>query len=817
VTAVQRVSTPERELRQTRAWDRLDLLADASLAAVIAPAGAGKSTAVRSWLRSRGFDHVLIEIVAPRDIRTAIDVLSRPGGDMVVIDAQTPLPRAHELNLAIRTALGSGRRIVVVGRELPPVGFWRMLGRGDAVLIGFSDLALTREQVTELVRRAAPETPDSEIDFVHDLTRGWPALIALLLDVRMVPETARSMHVLDAQEYLEAEVVDGLDDRERRTLCELAHLDTFTIDMVMALDLIESSRDLAHVRTMLLPVEGSTEQEYSLVPMLGELLRRTSRAVSAGDLTELHRAASRWYESRGQWNQALAHMLQVNPSRAVRQFTRMLAALEPAGRTDEGLAWLRDLPPQIRTQPAALLGLALALVHSRRPHEAKQIVDQIDVSGWILDQVCEYEMIAAMVNRMLSRHEESVAHAQRALHMLGNATGISPARRSYLRVMTIEQLRESYLWDGDLVAVRSLMDDIDADLIRSERVLSLVHSTAVSALAALDGGDLATASEKAETTLVIARQHHFIGTHIVAEAHLARGLVALEQDDVDTGLTELLRARELARRSIFPTTVLRIDLALATGFARAGQMEQAWQVLDDLGAIGRRSGPPGLDARILVAAVDVHLVAGQRKQARALYQRLAGMPGCPATEHARIRLAVRLGAHHDAMKYATARGDAHQPLAAVARHLSTAAGLRSVDPQAASEHCTIGLRSAEQLGLWRTVVDLLDGHGALVAATLIHADLVDGPTPRFVRSLVAVINDSGGQESPLSDREAQVAALLPTRMTNPRIASELFISENTVKTHVRHIYQKLGVDNRDDAVVELLARGLVDESDPATR
>ncbi|HEY9313127.1 hypothetical protein [Williamsia sp.] len=109
MTALRRVCAPERELRQTRAWDRLDLLADAALAAMIAPAGAGKSTAIRSWLGSRGFDHILIEIVAPGDIRTAIDVLSRPGGDLVVIDTQTPLPRAHEI-LRSRAHPGTGDR-----------------------------------------------------------------------------------------------------------------------------------------------------------------------------------------------------------------------------------------------------------------------------------------------------------------------------------------------------------------------------------------------------------------------------------------------------------------------------------------------------------------------------------------------------------------------------------------------------------------------------------------------------------------------------------------------------------------------------------
>ena len=53
---------------------------------------------------------------------------------------------------------------------------------------------------------------------------------------------------------------------------------------------------------------------------------------------------------------------------------------------------------------------------------------------------------------------------------------------------------------------------------------------------------------------------------------------------------------------------------------------------------------------------------------------------------------------------------------------------------------------------------------------------------------------------PLSGRELEVLRYLPTRMANAEIARALFVSTNTIKTHVKHIYQKLAADDRDDAV-----------------
>lgn len=61
----------------------------------------------------------------------------------------------------------------------------------------------------------------------------------------------------------------------------------------------------------------------------------------------------------------------------------------------------------------------------------------------------------------------------------------------------------------------------------------------------------------------------------------------------------------------------------------------------------------------------------------------------------------------------------------------------------------------------------------------------------------------------LSDRELQVLALLAEGCSNPEIAAELCLSRNTVKTHVRNILNKLGVDHRIQAVVIALRNGLV--------
>lgn len=61
----------------------------------------------------------------------------------------------------------------------------------------------------------------------------------------------------------------------------------------------------------------------------------------------------------------------------------------------------------------------------------------------------------------------------------------------------------------------------------------------------------------------------------------------------------------------------------------------------------------------------------------------------------------------------------------------------------------------------------------------------------------------------LSPREVQLVELLATGMGNRAIARQLFISEATVKTHLVHIYAKLGVDNRTAAIAEAAKRRII--------
>ena len=96
-------------------------------------------------------------------------------------------------------------------------------------------------------------------------------------------------------------------------------------------------------------------------------------------------------------------------------------------------------------------------------------------------------------------------------------------------------------------------------------------------------------------------------------------------------------------------------------------------------------------------------------------------------------------------------------------------------------------------------------------AKLLHQAESHGIAPDYVSQLLAaseIKTDDEGLVEPLSDRELEVLRLLSTDLSAPEIAAELVVSVNTVRTHIKHIYSKLDVHSRYEAVQRAKELGL---------
>jgi LuxR family maltose regulon positive regulatory protein len=142
------------------------------------------------------------------------------------------------------------------------------------------------------------------------------------------------------------------------------------------------------------------------------------------------------------------------------------------------------------------------------------------------------------------------------------------------------------------------------------------------------------------------------------------------------------------------------------------------------------------------------------------------------------------------------------------------------------EEALAGFQAAERLA------------GTLHDGTQLRAALAD-PVPEFTASstVMAVLQEAIARDSlgdlaavgralertfdvaepdrarePLSQAETRVLRYLPTHLSAPEIADELYVSVNTVRTHMRHVYEKLGTHRRAEAVEQARALGLLASS-----
>ena len=119
-------------------------------------------------------------------------------------------------------------------------------------------------------------------------------------------------------------------------------------------------------------------------------------------------------------------------------------------------------------------------------------------------------------------------------------------------------------------------------------------------------------------------------------------------------------------------------------------------------------------------------------------------------------------------------------------------------------------------------IELLRGRRLVAEETLAHAEELLGAA-RDAGALPTLAVDAAGRArravagaperaaEPLSPAELAVLRLLPHR-TVREIAEALYLSANTIKSHIRAIYRKFGVNTREDAVARAIALGLLDEA-----
>ncbi len=876
-----RVPPPPRHLLlRKRLFDLLDRGADDRLMLISAPAGAGKTVLLASWihtgqlpgtpcwlsldaddndasrliadllsaLQSSGVSapgDALGQLTAPPGARTErflphlVNALGELRKPVVMV-----LDEIHELTSPQATATidflvrhaPEQLRLVLAGRADPPLPIERLRVAGELTELRIADLAFDREETAELCKQLELSLSAADIDSLWARTEGWVAALRLAaLSLHGHPEPARFLAELSGTDravadYLVSEVLTHLAEERREFMLRTCIVDSVNPELADALTGLKGGAStLAALEHSGAPIHPAHIDDhgnwYSFHPLFRELLRAHLHHAHPEEIPFLHRRAARWYAEQGQTMSAIRHALAGSDwEQASNLIVDSWLELFLLGRS----AAMRDPMSKLpRDVLAADARLAVAFAGSRlQDGDLESAERHLAIARRARGELPplareRLDLTLAVVALHHARLRVRPADAERLTRKLTSlARTASRPCWTALRSFALANLGATYLWSGDPATAASHLHEALALATEHHHELAVLDCLAQLAVVQLLRGELTDAEESSTRAVEIAERRGWCEGPAATSAYLACAAVAYRRGEFERAeglLSHASAAAETAEAPVRLATVLLHALILAASGPRSAA--RGVLKLHALRAAAAQEDP--MPDFIILALADIEprvlLAAGETEQARAalsatnaslapspeLRLRLAAIElhdGKP--EHAAELLCTGLDGQPQAEELRPATQLEAWLLLALAEH---ARGERHTATQAL-EHA-LALAEREPL----RDAFLLNGPGV---CELLEAQAQTGTAhPALLEVLLEGVCQRAPAPAklaePLTERELRILRYLPTMLSNAEIGAEIFVSLNTVKTHLRSIYRKLGASGRAEAVERARALGLL--------
>lgn len=567
---------------------------------------------------------------------------------------------------------------------------------------------------------------------------------------------------------------------------------------------------------------GSDRQWYRYHPLLREMLHHRLTVDEPQILPELQRRAALWFAANGQPIEALRHAAEAADWQLLgRLFVTHAAPLMVSAERAAVVALLARIPADRLADGAELAVAAAAMrMHAGRfqdmqPHlelAAAQLGATSPESR--IGTSIAIHLFSTAVARLRGDIAGLITASSEALEELSGPGVALPAADQY-RAVALSALGTGLLWSGSLdeaeARLREGLEIATATRLEAARINMLAHLGLAATLSGRLREGFAYAAKAVE--LVDARGWEPLTQ--ASTAYLALAMVHVQWNNVDEAQSLLAQSRAAATTDRAPRYALGLTQARLD--ASLGRVEAA---REQLARLHREAGPwrptVFLERWQAIAEAEVDLAAGDPRAAMTRIGTPADDQPPFAREWVCLAAALLADGHPQQAEeiLSPLRHQTNDRSAAVEVWLlTTLAADRLRADNRAAEALGHALDAARQEGVRRPflVVDT-----ERLPRLLTRLEQVDPGATGFVDELLAdmgMVRSQGAlADAPaeaLTDRELSVVRYLPTMMTNAEIASELFVSVNTVKAHLKRIYTKLGVTSRRQAVHRAHALGLL--------
>lgn len=750
-------------------------------------------------------------------------------------------------------------QLVIGSRTEPDLGMGRLRAHGRLLEIRPTDLRFSPTETALFLRQQRGlALRNDDILRLQQRTQGWPAalwLVSVALRDRADPQ--RFVETFDGSEasiadYLVEDVLARQSPQLRDFLLRVSVMDSFSAPLAdYVLERADSAELLARIARahLFLVAQDNEHHWYRFHPLFRGFLRAQLATTASHDLPGLHRRAAQWWLAEKRPTLAIEHALQCeDPAYLLQLLSEHAPMLLWQGRIRTLTRWWEHpgveelVTAQLGDAPRLALIFAWTLILSHRHDQANKVLAAVDAAqaqgnrapGALdaSDTLAPRAFLLAMsdriqdASRMWQSCRDDLTPAQAfAFAMCGTSYGLcllAQGRFDEAR-QSLAQARECVLAIGGSPFVAPMSMCLQGAL---ELTQGRLRNAVASFRAAVMGGGADGRPQR----------------DMVAAAFLAEALYLGDELDEAERLLEMFLP--LLKHAGAPDQLIDSYVVLARIATARGRHDDAEARLAEMEVTGHHSALPRMVAtarlergRLALLQGRVDFAADQLRSGSdpAVWNAFEGLVtqanDVDAPFIALLRLKVRTGGAEaalaslkNALREAESRQRyrrAHQLSLLLADALCLAGqqaqGMRRLRDalQFASGEGFVRNFVDEGPQLLRRVAELRD---ALVPgdALALHADRIlaaGGMTsaPQVIAPVAtpdpaaALADGTGG----LSERELQVLRLLASGHRNSEIADRLFVSETTVKAHLRNINVKLGTQSRTHAVAIGRQLGLV--------
>lgn len=708
-------------------------------------------------------------------------------------------------------------RWVVASRTRPDWPLSRWKARGWVYEISARALILSLREVRGILGESVDE---HDLCRVHIATEGWAVAVQLArlwrtsIDGSMYGLTAFSGGVADVANYLTAHIFNSLSADCQSLLLQTSALQRFNADLADAVrgrhDSADLLRQLAHLDTLLIPLDPE-RQWFRYHALLRDFLRLR---IDSHQAQAIHRAAAHWLAQQKDWSQAVHHALKSGDIPLAVKLVVSAGGWELV--LHHGIRYAQGLLVQFdavtrNTQPDLLLlqaylhaklgdhTLSAQLLHLARSsvigdvrlardfHVIQTLAQAYQDCFDCLDaEVTTFHSSPYPLDQTLAQATLECVHALAALTRGELVTSLHTIRHAQVKMRVIASPRgENYcrIHETQALALSGHINEANT-LVDKALAFAEDHFGQGSSLRALVG-------------CFKARQLYWQGNWSEIQPWLDDGWAALEHAD---GWLEMVAVTaELAWRTRLRSHGLKAalqelghvdQLALARQWPRLSRLVQAWRIDAQV-----QSGQLHAARQALLQA-NLEQMVNQREDWRSqeaaslALGRLQVLSGCSATALAHLQRSAEELEHKGLRLPAWRLRLMALAAASKGQRLLADEIDRVLDP--IIQHALPGLL----LEVGPCLLPALEAYRQQTTPLTTAITRLRGwrahPTPAHMA---------------LSGKEAQVLELLACGQSNKVIALALDISENTVKFHLKHLFAKLGVDNRTAAITAAIRLG----------